>query len=386
MNLYQKPSGIWVIDFVNDEGKRVRLSTGTRDAAAAKRAARELVSKPVHETRAGGHKTEPSRTITSGTMKDLWRRCCVEVWPANKVRSQATLRSNLRVLGSLLIDTPRGKLPVQDAAVEEVSNLRTVADIQGQLFAAGYAPGTVKRKMDTLSRSLRAAQDWGIIRDVPKKPPVGPSGVRERILEDHEEAVLFDVLAEKIKTQPAADWWRYRALIRFLLDTGCRLGEALAVRRSWIEAKRKPDGSNYRVLTIPASHTKANRSRTLPLTDDVVASINTLTELSPDDRLFPFNNGFAWYRWDTLREAMQKRGCPIDDVVLHSLRHTCLTRLAKRLPIQIVSKWAGHADISITARVYSHLSVDDLLGGLDVLNNSNADIGDSTMTGLSATG
>ncbi|WP_284360278.1 tyrosine-type recombinase/integrase [Candidatus Phycosocius spiralis] len=115
-------------------------------------------------------------------------------------------------------------------------------------------------------------------------------------------------------------------------------------------------------------------------------SINTLTELSPDDRLFPFNNGLAWYRWDALRERMKEIGTPIDDVVLHSLRHTCLTRLAKRLPIQIVSKWAGHADFSITARVYSHLSVDDLLGGLDVLNNSSADIQSSTNTALSVTG
>jgi integrase len=102
-------------------------------------------------------------------------------------------------------------------------------------------------------------------------------------------------------------------------------------------------------------------------------------------KVLPFSNGFAWYRWEALRERMKEIGTPIDDVVLYSLRHTCLTRLAKRLPIQIVSKWEGHADISITTRVYSHLSVDDLLGGLDVLNNSITDIPSSANTVLSAT-
>ena len=48
------------------------------------------------------------------------------------------------------------------------------------------------------------------------------------------------------------------------------------------------------------------------------------------------------------------------DFVMHSLRHTCITRLLKKgIGIEVVSKIVGHKEIRMTQR-YNHPSKDDL--------------------------
>ena len=48
------------------------------------------------------------------------------------------------------------------------------------------------------------------------------------------------------------------------------------------------------------------------------------------------------------------------DFVMHSLRHTCITRLLKKkIGIEVVQKIVGHKDIRMTQR-YNHPTKDDL--------------------------
>jgi len=43
-------------------------------------------------------------------------------------------------------------------------------------------------------------------------------------------------------------------------------------------------------------------------------------------------------------------------VTLHGLRHTCASIMLMRgVPLTVVSRRLGHADVNITARVYAHL-------------------------------
>jgi integrase len=40
---------------------------------------------------------------------------------------------------------------------------------------------------------------------------------------------------------------------------------------------------------------------------------------------------------------------------LHDARHSCGTALHLRgVPLAVIAKWLGHADASITARIYAH--------------------------------
>ncbi|TDJ66235.1 MAG: site-specific integrase [Planctomycetota bacterium] len=55
-------------------------------------------------------------------------------------------------------------------------------------------------------------------------------------------------------------------------------------------------------------------------------------------------------------------------VVLHSLRHTCATRLARAgWPMAKLQKFMGHTDPRTTQRYYDHLEVEDLEVALDLV-------------------
>ena len=76
--------------------------------------------------------------------------------------------------------------------------------------------------------------------------------------------------------------------------------------------------------------------------------------------------------WENIRQDVKEAGLNIDDVTLHTLRHTCLTRLAQGgMGLLQLQQWAGHSDPKITADRYVHLRPNDLVGGLDILESSN---------------
>lgn len=371
MRLYTKPSGVWAVDFdCPVTGSRRRVSTGLRDKAEARKKARDIV------LGLDGKATPPAATpqapkdIPRFTMDDLFHRCELTVWSPRECRSQATVKSNLKVLREVQIDTPSGVQRFASLAPTEVSYSRLEALSQA-LLARGYAPGTVKRKMDMVSRSLSMAAKWEVIVAKPASPTFKVNNSRDRIITAAEEAALFEAAAERMRREPTRDWRRMTAIMRVLMDVGCRLGEAVNIRLDDIETVQRvtPDGEvvEQHVVHFRRYETKSEKPRTIPLTPAVVEWLPYLRMNAIGDRLFPMKAATVWYMFDNLRQDLAQQGMDVGDVVLHTFRHTCLTRLAKRLPIHIVSKWAGHADIKITASVYTHLDTSDLMAGLDVL-------------------
>lgn len=354
MNLVQLPSGMWRVDFVDATGERRRLSCRTRDKRKAQLVAAQLMAgnNPwAGEAEAPEQKAPARLTATNATMNDLFDHCLTTVW-AN-VRSQATLASNLKVLRPL----------IGDDVVRSITTAR-LATLRDDLQRKGYAPATIKRKLDNVGKALTAATEWEIgglvvLPARPRMPEVKQpkDGVnRRRILSHEEEEALFAAIDRRIEAQPMVDWRRYRLLIRFLLDTGVRLGEAVQARIVWIVH----DGEGW-VLVIPARVTKGQRERGIPLTQAVVDMLPILNAMAGKGPLFPYSQATVWQRFNSLREDVkQQSGHNIDDVVVHSLRHTCLTRLAQIHPIQLVSLWAGHSNVKITMDYYLHHNTSDL--------------------------
>jgi site-specific recombinase XerD len=55
------------------------------------------------------------------------------------------------------------------------------------------------------------------------------------------------------------------------------------------------------------------------------------------------------------------------EFVIHSLRHTCASRLVNAgVDLYVVCKWLGHSSIQITER-YAHLNPDKLVHAVEVL-------------------
>jgi integrase len=64
----------------------------------------------------------------------------------------------------------------------------------------------------------------------------------------------------------------------------------------------------------------------------------------------PYTPGALTHRWYKIAKAAGVR-----QIRLHDARHSCGTALHLRgVPLAVIAKWLGHADASITARIYAH--------------------------------
>ena len=139
-----------------------------------------------------------------------------------------------------------------------------------------------------------------------------------------------------------------QAAIWFALLTGARRGEIFKIQAEHIGAD---------TITLPASHTKTNKMRVIPI----------IPALRPWLHHFPLTmtvDGVktAW------RRARVSAG--MEHVNFHDLRHSCASiMLGLGVDLYTISKVLGHSNVSTTQR-YAHLQVDaqrsalEKLGGL----------------------
>lgn len=362
--LKRKPSGVFYLD-LRSQGLG-RVSLGTRDRAKALEKRRDIVLgvAPVS-------KAETPRYHGGGpTMAELFDRAERTVW--REAKSQATIRSNVKILNGLIGEEPVGAMTY--------TRLERLVD---ELRAMGYAPGTIKRKLDAVSKVLRMATKWTgpdgkpLLAAKPSMPTIKVNNMRDRTLSFEEEDAVFAAIEARRQREPQRQWRRFSVLIRFLLDTGARLGEALATGPEDI-ARLERDGDPVYLATFARYRTKNDKPRSIPLTAAVVEGLQSLhSDLGRrrgEDKwlYFPLNEGTAWYMWSNIRDDLAELGFDISDVTLHTLRHTCLTRLAKGgMDLLRLQEWAGHSDPKITAERYVHLRPDDLVSGLGILQGSN---------------
>ena len=291
----------------------------------------------------------------------LLDRCEKEEWRGN--RSLDTLRSNLRILRAVCGD--------DDIADLHYSRLKTIAD----KMATGrggktLAPATVKRRMETLSAALLLAtkmtDDAGrpLLIAKPTFPTFEIDNIQTRVISDEEIVALFEVIAARTVTEPERDWSRFDALIRFLLATACRRGEALRVWPGHIVVE-KVKGQPRHFVEFQRYTTKTKKPRVVPLTPEIVALLPALRLQAGNGPLFPFTPGQLWGMWKAIRHDMAARGHDFTLVRFHTTRHTTLTKAMRRYPLAMVSRLAGHASVQITADRYGHLSAVDLVDLVD---------------------
>ncbi|MCB1382129.1 MAG: site-specific integrase [Notoacmeibacter sp.] len=209
----------------------------------------------------------------------------------------------------------------------------------GALRDRGNSNATINRKMAALSKLLRKARKMGNLVSLPEFRRQKERAGRIRFLEHDEEERLFSQMLAM-----NADAWR---LSVFLVDTGARLGEAMALRWNDIQGHQ----ATFWV-------TKSGRSGTVPLTHRALAAVENVRgtgRKGPFDRLTQQQYRTIW------NLAKEQCGFGRDaDVVPHILRHTCASRLVQGgIDIRRVQMWLGHRTLSVTMR-YAHLATNDL--------------------------
>lgn len=217
----------------------------------------------------------------------------------------------------------------------------TLDGLIGSLRQRGNSNATINRKMAALSKLLRKAYKMGDIHSLPEFRRQKERAVRIRFLEIEEEDRLFAAIKAR-----SEDCHR---LAVFLVDTGCRLGEAIGLIWNDIQDTR-----------VSFWITKSGRSRTIPLTARAKEATRWPAERGPRPK-----GPFAMLTQPQFRavwnEAKDEVGLGSDaQVVPHILRHTCASRLVQGgIDIRRVQMWLGHQTLAMTMR-YAHLATNDL--------------------------
>lgn len=230
------------------------------------------------------------------------------------------------------------------------------------------SPATINRHLATLSAVMNFALKRGMIDAHPMKAgkveKLTEGNGRTRVLTDSEIASLMESAGE-------SRWPMMPLFLRMLLTTGARKSEVLNLKWQHV---------NLAESVAILHETKNGRARALPLVSDVRAALDQASKVRPinSDYVFfdpkhparPKNIDTIW-RFVRQRAGLLKdREDRLDQVVLHSTRHTVATRLIQRgANTQQAMNITGHQTPSMYQR-YAHLAAQDsvelaerLLGG-----------------------
>jgi integrase len=214
---------------------------------------------------------------------------------------------------------------------------------------------------DAVEQGLLQADPTG---QIPKR--ARPTHRNRRQAEKHWDA---DEAARFLATTAGE---RLHPLWALLLDTGCRRGEACALR--WDVVDLDAGLVTVRANRVHAGRrvvegtTKTDRVRTVDLDPRTVAVLRAWRRAQTAERLAAgpgwVDSGYVFttevgepIRPDSLTYAFAKaaRAAGVPDIGVHGLRHTAATLLlAAGVPPHVVQERLGHADIAITLGLYSH--------------------------------
>lgn len=213
---------------------------------------------------------------------------------------------------------------------------------------------TIKNKANFLSGALNAAI---IAKEIPSNPFLGVRlpewDRREKVYLTHEE---FQILLDGV-----TEYWK--PLVRFLVASGCRFGEATALKPADIS----PTGGTVRIhrawkdkvkgcYELGSPKSKASR-RTIDVDPEELKALDLSGE-------WVFTNrdggpvrmqGFHRRVWTPALERAKENGLT-KDVRIHDLRHTCASWMIHGgIDYMVVQAHLGHESITTTIDTYTSL-------------------------------
>jgi integrase len=235
------------------------------------------------------------------------------------------------------------------------------------LETAGKAASTRRNCYAALRGALDDAVINGLI-------AANPASRVKRPKADHHEAVSL-LPGEVTRLLASAATLRYGVVLRFILGTGLRRGEALAVRWSDIDLGRgeiKIRGSLVRgdgQLSVVATKTVRSR-RVISLSPATADLLRAQRAVQARERLVVGTSGRSpisysrrssvnrWIHATCFGPYDLRRGkADLPAIGVHTLRHTyATTALLNGVPVHVVGRNLGHSSIVITVDTYGHLT------------------------------
>lgn len=207
------------------------------------------------------------------------------------------------------------------------------------------APASVNRELATLRKALGLAYKWKLIDRIPTVTKLQGERIREFVLSHEQEEKYLAAAPE-----PLCD------AATLLLDTGLRVGELCALEKTDVNLD-PANGAKFGYLQVRSGKSK-NAARTVSLT--ARASDMLRARMTSNDSVWVFpGKGDGPFLATSLNHQHTKvrttLGLP-DDFVIHSLRHTFLTRLGEcHVDSFTLMRIAGHSSVTVSQR-YVHPS------------------------------
>jgi integrase len=236
---------------------------------------------------------------------------------------------------------------------------------------AGLAPRRVLHIHGTLSKALKQATDDGLIpRNAASsvKPPRPHSEEMQPLSRDQVRIFLDTVRGDRME-----------ALYVLAVTAGLRQGELLALKwedvdlegaNPTLEVRRSLSETRGRRSFVTP---KSGRGRHLRLSRRAVSALRAHRKRQLEERVrkaglwediglvFPSEVGSPMSGRNLYRafKIRVKRASLPETLRFHDLRHTCATLLLRQgVHVKYVQELLGHADISLTLNVYSHVLPD----------------------------
>ena len=309
---------------------------------------------------AAGNGIDPSKA-TVAEFLDRWDRD----WATGNVEGKTIER--YRELIALYIKPHLGAARIQKLRPVHLNELYAKLQREGGKDGRALAPRTVGHVHRLLHRALGHAATWGIVaQNVASvvNPPKVPDKELTILTEDQTGAVLRHLNGRTL-----------RPIVSFLLGTGCRRGEVLALRWNdinWnaarVRIERSVEQTKKGGLRFKSPKTKNSR-RNVSVSPWLLSELRAHRARQQERRLSlglgrAPEDSLVFARWDGGTRAphwlTQKFSLTMDvlkiDCTLHALRHTHVSQLiAAGMDILTISRRLGHASAAITLRIYGHL-------------------------------
>ena len=292
----------------------------------------------------------------------VWAERCLNTY---KTSCSAKRLTNYKSTVRANINPEIGHMKLRNITPLDCQEVLNEANIE----KSGY---TVKQCKYLLNFIFERAQENGLLLRNPAEkltlPALQPAK-KGRALTKEELKAFLDIIGETD---------RFR-IFELMYHCGCRSGEAMICKGSDI---LRIEGNN--ILHIRGTKTE-NSDRMVPIPDELYLKIK---DTPPESPIAPNTIG-NYYKDSTYRRARKtlkremniKLGCKVyrnelippfplaTDFRPYYLRHTyCVNLQKKGVDIRTAQALMGHADITMTANIYTHSDIDLIIGAAALIS------------------
>lgn len=248
-------------------------------------------------------------------------------------------------------------------------NVKLLEDFYNELRNnTSYSDKTIQHHYTIISTALNKAVIWGYILNNPNMRIEKPK-IRKKEIECYSPEEVNKLL-EALQVEPL----KYQALIMLALDSGARRGEITGLTWKDIDLKTSTmlinKSTQYtKELGIFEKDTKTPTSnRTIYLSKTTIDILKKYqkeqlekkmklgNKWKNSKRIFTTEYGADMHP-DTPSQILDKiiKKHQLKRITFHGLRHTCISlQISSGIQAQIISKRAGHSNVTVTHNTYSH--------------------------------